>query len=616
MEPIFASYYGKVSELLLPTDRFRLFIDHPAEFGRQSILPDYARRMIEAAEKQLEGEYRTLPISIYRQFSVDGNRSNYEGIYFQRRSIIAALMMGELCEGKGRFLEKLADGLWLTMEETTWVLPAHLYQGQKQVGLPVCYDGSNRYIDLFAGDTGGLLAWVLYLLREELDKISPIIDQRLLYSLHERIVRPFLDNEHFWWMGADGRALNNWTPWIISNILTVCALCVEDRQTRVEILEKSLVLLDRFIHFYSSDGGCDEGPSYWNVAGASYFDCCELIYDLTGGKIDAFSDALVRSMGEYIAKVNICGQYNLNFADAPARLTPDSSLIHRLGRRTGSEMLQSYGAYVRSWSNGKPGFASGQGYRSLKNLCEAPSAQVQAYAAPEKVWLDGLCIMAKREVLYNGEVDPEKGLYLAMKGGHNGESHNHNDVGSVVVYADGKPLLVDAGVGTYTRDTFSANRWKIWTFQSSYHNLPEINGKMQPNGNYRAADVRYEPDDGSLEMELKGAYPADTGIISYRRKSCLADGQVVITDSLHLQQPGTVVFNWMTAEQPNLEEPGILRWENGRVAEYPAEMEAVCEEIPLNDGRLIGAWQRKQLYRIRISPKTAIENGVFTLKIK
>ena len=47
-------------------------------------------------------------------------------------------------------------------------------------------------------------------------------------------------------------------------------------------------------------------------------------------------------------------------------------------------------------------------------------------------------------------------------------------MGNVVVFVDGKPVIVDAGVETYTRKTFSAERYTIWTMQSAYHTLPTI----------------------------------------------------------------------------------------------------------------------------------------------
>lgn len=88
-----------------------------------------------------------------------------------------------------------------------------------------------------------------------------------------------------------------------------------------------------------------------------------------------------------------------------------------------------------------------------------------------------------------------EGLYLAAKGGHNAESHNHNDVGNFIVYADGYPAISDVGVETYTAKTFSAQRYDIWTMQSAFHNLPIINGFMQKNGgNFKAAAVNYEAD--------------------------------------------------------------------------------------------------------------------------
>ena len=48
------------------------------------------------------------------------------------------------------------------------------------------------------------------------------------------------------------------------------------------------------------------------------------------------------------------------------------------------------------------------------------------------------------------------GFFFGAKGGFNAESHNHNDVGSCVMYFDGKPCLIDLGREEYTAKTFSS----------------------------------------------------------------------------------------------------------------------------------------------------------------
>lgn len=118
-----------------------------------------------------------------------------------------------------------------------------------------------------------------------------------------------------------------------------------------------------------------------------------------------------------------------------------------------------------------------------------------------------------------------------MKGGCNAESHNHNDVGNFIVYSDGNPLIIDVGVGTYTADTFNENRYKIWTMQSSFHNLPKIGVYEQLAGEeFFADEVVYESDADRISMSLKEAYPKTAGIIAYRRTGELSGGIVKIYD--------------------------------------------------------------------------------------
>lgn len=94
-------------------------------------------------------------------------------------------------------------------------------------------------------------------------------------------------------------------------------------------------------------------------------------------------------------------------------------------------------------------------------LTYARTAQPQE---AQSVWYPSVGILVSRSEAW----------VAGVKAGCNNDSHNHNDVGSVTLYRDGRPLLVDIGVETYSKKTFSAQRYEIWTMQSSWHNLPEF----------------------------------------------------------------------------------------------------------------------------------------------
>ena len=49
-------------------------------------------------------------------------------------------------------------------------------------------------------------------MHEEFDKIDPEISRRLYRELDERIMKPYLNNDSFWWLAANykGQMVNNW----------------------------------------------------------------------------------------------------------------------------------------------------------------------------------------------------------------------------------------------------------------------------------------------------------------------------------------------------------------------------------------------------------------------
>ena len=79
---------------------------------------------------------------------------------------------------------------------------------------------------------------------------------------------------------------------------------------------------------------------------------------------------------------------------------------------------------------------------------------------------------------------------MAAKGGNNGESHNHNDVGSFLYLAGDEMLLTDLGAGEYTRDYFGEKRYDILCNHSFGHSVPVIDGKGRKERNMHAVILK------------------------------------------------------------------------------------------------------------------------------
>ena len=603
MSRIFAERGIRADGNVLPFEEFRLFIDEKdPKFDEKKMA-----RVVKRAEEMLEEPIPMLPASLYREFVVNGNRTHYQTPYFRRRLMALTLAMAEAYEKKGRFSEKLMDAVFAIFEESSWVIPAHLYNTPlyTEFGIPAVYGDRMHGIDLFAASTGAVLAAVYHFAGDALDKITPVITERLLYETHHRLIVPYL-NCSFWWTGERGNSPNNWNPWIHSNLLLLTALTERDPYLRNRITGKCMQMLDNFVADYPADGGCDEGPSYFGVAGASYFDCLELLYDMTGGKVNVFDHPLVRAIGEYEVKFNIAGKRFINFADCGPICHMDGAMLSRFGRRTGSGILEEFGreqSYMGSVE------CDGQIYRCMYNYFTPVVTEKPERAAATKIWFPNLKVMAARE-----NPDPTQGMFVAMKGGNNNESHNHNDIGNVIVYHDGNPVLIDTGAGTYTKKTFSAQRYELWYMQSSYHNLPDIGGVAEQNGaNFRSSDEVYDEATGGVKMEIGGAYPKEAGILSYTRETVLADGVVTVTDTLSLTEEKEIDFHYMSPVKPTLDGNRIALAE-GRTMTFDPRLAPEIEEFEVKDDGIERNWKSPLLWRIHL--RTKAKEGSFTVTVK
>lgn len=613
----------ELSENLPESGAFRPFPKYGEREKWQSLPEDMKNFFVKKGEEYSGWSWPYAPASMYMDYTRNGNRSRYEGIIFNKRRLpLQYLVMAECCEGKGRFTDDIINGIWTTLDEASWVIPAHnnSLTGENLVlPLPETLDPDLIYIDLFAAECGALISWVYYLLDELLDRETEIITKRMLGELEKRIFAPFLKHRNFWWMGFFGNTVNNWNPWIISNILTAAVFACGDGNEKEAIILKAFDCLDYFIKGYAPDGGCDEGPVYWGSAGASLYDCLDILADITGGKTDLRKNEFVRNVCSYIYKTHISGDYYVNYADASVFAYPDAQLIYRMGKSTGDGELVRMGCslYNEKKRNGTVWKMDGVGckvYRKTKNfLCDAViAAEKDAYCPlARSVWFDGIEVMCARMT----ENDP-LGLFLSAKGGNNGESHNHNDVGSFVIYCDGKPAVIDIGSGQYTALTFSSRRYEIPHNNSFNHNLPVIGGYGQLEGIQHAAEnvIFQNGESQSLSMELKGLYPKEAGIESWKRTFTFdrKNEYISVEDEFSLASEREVSLVLMTAAAPVSCKSGIEIPADGGSAvcvQYPSELIIGTETFETDYDELIEQRWGKALYRNVFKFKNPVKSG-------
>ena len=69
-------------------------------------------KLIQQAEGLLGYQWPMTRASVFLDYAENGNRTNFEKISFSRRDALSTLVVGELLENKGRFMDEIVDGIW------------------------------------------------------------------------------------------------------------------------------------------------------------------------------------------------------------------------------------------------------------------------------------------------------------------------------------------------------------------------------------------------------------------------------------------------------------------------------------------------------------------------
>jgi hypothetical protein len=512
-------------------------------------------------------------LSDYTRYWRDGVRTAYEGPAGELRRRTSTAVLAATLTADQAYVDEAADGLMLLCEQTTWCWAAH--ESFATARQEVLGDPDEPYLDLGAAETAEILAWADLVLGPALDERVPGLRRRMRREVGRRVIQPFLTDRRWHWLGLDGH-LHNWNPWIHGHVLAA-ALLLEDHQ--LEVAELVVDGLDRYLAALPADGGCDEGYAYWWNGPARLAQALDLLDRVTEGAFAPWTCAPLAELARYPQRMALGNGWYVNVGDGPARPDPNQPwhVLHRWGRHHQDPEVMAQAAAHRDQPIAP---AAGLG-RALLGLADDAwwNAAKADLPLPKSTWLPDVQLFVSRN---------DHGLALAIKGGHNDENHNHNDVGSFIAALDSTPVLIDLGQPTYTALSFSDRRYEQWVVQSGWHNVPVIDGGEQlPGPQYRATEVVVR--ENSLALELSQAYPDAP---SYRRVATLDDA-ITIADEWEGEH--VVEQHFVIAGTPIGHNAGHLLIETlgGGRAELTWDAElgsGRLEERAVEDALLEGVW--------------------------
>lgn len=469
------------------------------------------------AQADADAPIPPLPMALYLEFLRTGRREGYEDAQRARRCMIYRLTLAEWLEGKGRFLDAIENLAFARLEETNWAWPAHA----RTPDLP-----GHPTLDLAAAMTALDMAEMDYLLGE---RLSTPLRTRLRSETDRRVIAPFLErNDHWWLHTTPEKRVNNWTAVCVAGVLGAACYFEVDLDRLAEIVTRGLHCLADYLETFDSEGGSSEGPDYWSYGFGNYVVLAHLLADRTGGQIDLLDDARVLDIARFPLRTILTDGLWASFSDSDSTPQFHPGLLSHLAARLELGPLTQLGM-----ANDFTVTDFNQFAWPLRQFAWPLPERNAAFGGTAHDWYAEMAWMISR-------LDPDdpNSLRMAIKGGHNDEMHNQNDVGSLIVVSKGRIVLTDPGRGRYSKAYFGPERYDNLMASSRGHSVPVVNGHEQAAGAQHAAAVinhDHGADADRLTLAMAAAYPAEAGIkvlqrdVVFDRKA--PGGRVALNDS-------------------------------------------------------------------------------------
>ena len=470
-----------------------------------------AAAIIASAEKLIGAEIDELTDDLYRDFSRTGNRTRYEKPYFRKAYRLNLFMVAEALEWKGRFVPEIRRYLESILDEKVWTIPATDTKDIAFVkGQPViCLFSANR-------------AWIVaYAANWFADVLPPELVARAKTECRKRVLDLYLaacrkpslakggGGDPLWWFFAR----TNWSPVCHAGCVGAALAILDSRRERAECLEAVERAMPHYFCGFGKDGYCSEGMGYWNYGFGHYVALRAMAEQATGWLV-TLDSTMAATVAAYAVNFQLENGLSPHFADGGG--APDISLIdlcHRFWPKVVPDPCVGV-LSLRSGSSASFSPCPPCAFIALR----AFGAAAQGRAALPTAAVAGRHALPARSVFVQSQVylmrpgGEKDGLALAVKGGHNAELHNHNDVGSYAISLGGEVLCGDVGGELYSRRTFSSKRYESEVLNSFGHPVPRP-GVLQGLGRRYAAKIirtEFKPERDTVVFDLTAAYPSKT----------------------------------------------------------------------------------------------------------
>lgn len=506
-------------------------------FNKEEILNNewlkkYYEEIEESSNRLIDQEMPRLTYQLFSEYFKSGNRLAYEGLYFLRREYLLTFSLLALIDEEKKYLRRLEDVIFDMCDEYTWALPAHIGESE--------WNEDARFVlDLFACETAASLAEIITLLGENLSKT---VSNRARQEVLNRVIHPFLNRQNpYSWEGYR----NNWCAVCGGSIGIASLYLIEDQQQLNKILKDLEPIFNAYLQSFEDDGVCLEGLSYWTYGMSYYIAFLDLLHLKTGQEI--LITEKLKQIIQFQDKCYFDQGLTVSFSDGSQHDLFRIGLTHYLANLSSNIMIPSRESAMR--------FHSDHCYRFIPTIRDftwtsQKENQKQlnlptSYGFESAQWL--IC-------------KSQNGVGMAMKGGHNDEPHNHNDVGTFIYNYRGINLITDLGAGEYTQDYFNENRYTIFCNQSLSHSVPIINNGEQKNGPTYRANQCILNKEFEMSLEISKAYDVDELTSLYRSiKMDQHDGMLLLKDEFLFNRTNqTIAERFITLIPPRVEQNEVL----------------------------------------------------------